>query len=269
MHVYGERERERERERGEGERERKREREGERKREREVCVCVCVCVWMGVCVYCGLVGAGLCVSKRSGNIKSACSVLKANIKFVWIEGWGGGHTCRKDTSCWQEHSSSVTHKKRDLRNKVDWLVLHISAYVCLQAHVKALGVCVFLFVCVDIKYVTEDTVKSTLILTNTHTHTHACTQTRTRTHTHTHAHAHTHTHTHTNGVTYTLVTETQILTCMWLNFPYGPSIEDWKFIPQISETVSSSSAFPSYISGVHHFGWDFCSCHRFSVQPLR
>ena len=27
--------------------------------------------------------------------------------------------------------------------------------------------------------------------------------------------------------------------------------------------TSSSSAFPSYISGVHHFGWDFCACGHF------
>ena len=28
-------------------------------------------------------------------------------------------------------------------------------------------------------------------------------------------------------------------------------------------SASSSSAFPSYISGVHHFGWDSCVCDRF------
>ena len=27
--------------------------------------------------------------------------------------------------------------------------------------------------------------------------------------------------------------------------------------------TSSSSAFHSYISGVHHFGWDFCVCDHF------
>ena len=32
---------------------------------------------------------------------------------------------------------------------------------------------------------------------------------------------------------------------------------------------SSSSVFPSYISGVHHFGWHFCVCDRFLIHPLR
>ena len=32
---------------------------------------------------------------------------------------------------------------------------------------------------------------------------------------------------------------------------------------------SSSSAFPKYISGVHHVWWDFWVCDRFSIQPLR
>ena len=30
---------------------------------------------------------------------------------------------------------------------------------------------------------------------------------------------------------------------------------------------SSSSAFPSCISGVHHFRWDFCICDHFVIQP--
>ena len=32
---------------------------------------------------------------------------------------------------------------------------------------------------------------------------------------------------------------------------------------------SSSSAFPSFVSGLHHFGWDFCVCDRFLIQSLR
>ena len=33
--------------------------------------------------------------------------------------------------------------------------------------------------------------------------------------------------------------------------------------------LASSLAFPSYISGVHHFGWDACVCDRLLIQPLR
>ena len=33
--------------------------------------------------------------------------------------------------------------------------------------------------------------------------------------------------------------------------------------------VLCSPAFPSYISGVHHFWWDFCMCESYLVQPLR
>ena len=36
-----------------------------------------------------------------------------------------------------------------------------------------------------------------------------------------------------------------------------------------SSSPSLSSAFPSYISGVHHFGWDFCVSDRFWIHPLR
>ena len=32
--------------------------------------------------------------------------------------------------------------------------------------------------------------------------------------------------------------------------------------------ASSFSAFSSYISGVHHFGSDFCVCDRFLIQGL-
>ena len=38
---------------------------------------------------------------------------------------------------------------------------------------------------------------------------------------------------------------------------------------RISAMPFSSSAFPSYISGVHHFGQDFCVCDRFLIQPFR
>ena len=41
------------------------------------------------------------------------------------------------------------------------------------------------------------------------------------------------------------------------------------FVGKEKETPNSSSVFPSYISGVHHFGWDFCACDRFLFQPLR
>ena len=39
--------------------------------------------------------------------------------------------------------------------------------------------------------------------------------------------------------------------------------------PRSPSSSFSSSAFPSYISGVHHLGWDFCECGRFLIQPLR
>ena len=55
---------------------------------------------------------------------------------------------------------------------------------------------------------------------------------------------------------------------------HGNLVPLWKIkshsIPSFKKcTSSSSSVFPSYISGVHHFGWDFCVCGRFLVQPLK
>ena len=39
---------------------------------------------------------------------------------------------------------------------------------------------------------------------------------------------------------------------------------------RLKDSSSSSSAFPSYISSVHHFGWAFCVCDCFFlIQPLR
>ena len=37
----------------------------------------------------------------------------------------------------------------------------------------------------------------------------------------------------------------------------------------INVSSSSPSKFHSYISGVHHFGWDFCVCNCCLIQPLR
>ena len=43
----------------------------------------------------------------------------------------------------------------------------------------------------------------------------------------------------------------------------------WLLLSSYEQSSSSSSAFPSYISELHHLGWDFCICDRFFIQPLR
>ena len=50
----------------------------------------------------------------------------------------------------------------------------------------------------------------------------------------------------------------------WWEYTFHP----YKIVPttpQGNVVHYSSSAFPSYISGVHHFGWDFCECGRIEV----
>ena len=59
------------------------------------------------------------------------------------------------------------------------------------------------------------------------------------------------------------------LTSLWIADQHIPNeLNSDKFPPMPREHWSASSSssfffsFPSYISGVHHFGWDFCVCDR-------
>ena len=56
--------------------------------------------------------------------------------------------------------------------------------------------------------------------------------------------------------------------CCLLCFPFClPALFRWLWHGQRSLSSSSSSAFLSYISGLHHSGWDFRICDRFFFNP--